>query len=455
MNILLINVSKNWKGRVYKEYPLGLGMLGTIASNAGHNLKILDLAVDDSDPIKIILNFKPDITGLSFLSTSSYTAKNLITKLKKIKCGHLISGGIHTSIFPLNVLKWGFDFVGVGEGELFFPTLINALKDVTLTTFYNKSDFINIPNIGFRDVNGEYFFTNKTSDSVDLDSLPIVDRNLFNKDKYSNHSIVSSRGCIYNCKFCCSWGSGGKKGRFASPEKIIAEFRYLINEIGAKTVYWADDMFFMNQEQRLNFCTILEKENLDLDWDWVIQLRASEINKELIIALKKAGCSKIAIGAESGSNKVLKNIGKGISAEEVEEGINCAIKFGMKIKTWWIIGLPGSDFSEEIKTLELIKRTKPHEVAIHTFVPLPGTVFWDEASFYNINLPVIENVEDLYYYSSYENVKLNSITYNEFKKLLNLFIETMDNMGYSPADNITNNTEYVYTTPLQKKTFSI
>ena len=83
MKILLIHVSKNWGGRVYSEYPLGLGMIGTICHNAGYDVRLFDMAVEDKEIQDEIASYKPDMIGLSFLSTSSVTAFGLIREIRK------------------------------------------------------------------------------------------------------------------------------------------------------------------------------------------------------------------------------------------------------------------------------------------------------------------------------------------------------------------------------------
>ena len=128
---------------------------------------------------------------------------------------------------------------------------------------------------------------------------------------------------------------------------------------------------------------------------------------------------------------------------------------GLKIKTWWIVGLPGGDYAEQLKSLELIEESKPNEVAIHTFVPLPGSEFWHKATKYGIHLPSIEHVEDYFYYSDPEDVKLDYLTSSQKKQLILTYTESLENMGYIPTDQIDSEGEYTYTSPYQKTTFKV
>lgn len=246
MNILFVHISKNWHGRVYPEYPMGIGIIATLANQAGYNVHIHDMAVDDT-PLELVLNnFKPDITGISFLSTSATTASFVIKQLLDLDCGHLIAGGIHTSIFPENVVLQGVDIAVIGEGEISIISLLKKLENLK-TKKYSLEYFCDIPNLVFNGIEGEIVHTKKSNESVQLDNVPPVNRSLFNLSLYPHHSIITSRGCPYRCKFCCAWGPGGKKGRMASPERILSELEQLVELYGNITVYWADDMFFFNR----------------------------------------------------------------------------------------------------------------------------------------------------------------------------------------------------------------
>lgn len=452
MNILFIHISKNWKGRVYQEYPLGIGIVATIADQAGYNVNILDLAVD-STPLKTVLKkTKPDIVALSFLSTSASSAALVINEVLSHGCSYIISGGIHTSIFPEHVLSLGVDIAVVGEGEI---SIISLLK--TLEKSKTKTKIIeclkNIPNLVFNDEFGKTIHTKKAIDSVKIDEVPPVNRELFNLDLYQHHSIITSRGCPYKCKFCCAWGPGGRKGRMASPNRIINELEMLVSKYGAITIYWADDMFFFNKRQRLRFCSLLKERNLPIKW--IAQLRADNLDAELVSALVTSGCEKICLGAESGSDAILKSIDKGLTRDSIKRGIHAAKSGGLTVKTWWIVGLPNSSVEEQLKSLDLIDETRPHEVAVHTFVPLPGTVYWDNASDFGIHLPRMDSLEKLYYYGNSGDIQFDYLSQGDMTSILNEYDARLQKMGYVSTDKANPNSKYTYTSPLQTTTFKI
>ena len=452
MNILFIHISKNWHGRVYQEYPMGIGIIATFASRAGYNVHIHDMAVDET-PLELVLkNFKPDVTGISFLSTSATTASSVINQLLNLDCGHLIAGGIHTSIFPEHVVLQGVDIAVTGEGEISIIPLLEKLEKLK-TKKYTLKDFFNIPNLVFRDINGGIVHTQPSKESVELENVPPVDRNLFNLSLYPHHSIITSRGCPYRCKFCCAWGPGGKKGRMASPKRILNELEELVMKYGEITVYWADDFFFFNKRQRLNFCSLLIERNLPIKW--IAQLRADNLDTELVDSLVAAGCEKICLGAESGSDIILKSIDKDLTSSSIQAGINFAVSGGLRVKTWWIVGLPHGSLEEQLKSLDLIRASRPHEVAVHTFVPLPGTVYWDNADSFGIHLPNMQSLEKLFYYGNPGDIKLDYLSKEDMEFILNEYDRQLQSMLYISTDKATIDTKYTYTSPLQKATFKI
>jgi radical SAM superfamily enzyme YgiQ (UPF0313 family) len=181
-------------------------------------------------------------------------------------------------------------------------------------------------------------------------------------------------------------------------------------------------MFFYTHKDRIEFCNSLLKKNISIEY--IVQLRADNINDELINALKNTGCIKIAIGAESGSSQILKTIKKSITIKQIEKAITLSVNANLCIKTWWILGLPG-EYKEQFKSLELIKRTMPNEVAIHTFVPLPGSHFWNNPSSFGIKLP--KNLLQLEnsYYSFPVHFEFEYLTKTQLIGLINHYEEVL------------------------------
>lgn len=453
MKLLLVNISKNWSGRVYREYPLGLGLLGTIASRDGHSVRVFDMALENTSLDEAVSSFQPDIIGISFLSIAFPLARQIINHISSTFEGHIISGGIHSSLFPKQVLDIGVDVVVRNEAEDILTTLLANLEAISKGNYGRSNTFRAIPNISYYDVNREYIANRDATTSVDINNLPMIDRELYNLNLYSHHSVISSRGCVHNCRFCCSWGPGALKGRTRAPLAIAQEMRHLVENYQANLIYWADDMFFFNKNSRLHFCDLMCDMNLPMEW--IVQLRADDIDRELASNLSKAGCSKISIGAESGSESILRTCGKRITPKDISESICIAKEAGLRVKTWWVVGLPGGDLGEQKKALDIIQQAMPHEVAIHTFVPLPGSHFWNNHREYGIHLPSEEDYDSLFYYSEPNLLHYDYMTSEECLLLLQEYNDRLELLGYLPTDKGTGKENYLYTSPLQGTTFKV
>lgn len=450
MKVLFINASKKWEGRVYREYPYGIGILATLADQAGYDIRILDMAVDDHDYREYIREFSPDVVAVSFFSPSVHIASKVISTIAADFDVYILAGGIHSTLYPYAVLEYGADIVMTGEGEINFIPVLNCIRDVR----NQLSDaLITIPNLVFRDCFGKVVTTHSTEECVDLDKLPIVNRNLFDLSFYDHHTILTSRCCPFQCFFCCSWAPGGKSGRIMSPDRIILELEWLVEKYGALTLYWGDEIFFWDREERLIFCDMLKARNLPIKF--IIQLRADLVDEILVEKLISVGCIKLCIGAESGSDRILRTINKKTTADMVEKAIRTSVNMGLACKTWWMVGLPGGDKDEQLKALDIIERAKPNEVAVHQFVPLPGSYFWDHADQYGIHLPEETSFDDLNYYSDPSNLCYDYISSQELRDILKTYEKKLLQWGYVPTDLADSDSRYVFTTPFQKTTFKI
>lgn len=449
MKVLFISATKKWEGRTYREYPYGIGILATLANQAGYLVHILDMAVDERNYWDVVERFMPDVIAVSFLSPSVQIASDIIRRLKKGFDGIILAGGIHCTLYPESVLTYGADIVLLGEGELNFNLVLKQLEEKKCV----DETFKNIPNLVYKNSLGEIQKSIVQKQSVDLDTLPVMNRDLFDLSLYEHHTILTSRCCPYQCRFCCSWAPGGKVGRIMSQGRILLELESLVDRYGMLTLYWGDEIFFWNKEERLQFCRQLKERKLPVKF--IIQLRADLIDEELVKELLSAGCIKLCIGAETGSDCLLKMANKKITAAQIEKAIHVCAKAGLDCKTWWMVGLPGGGKEEQLKSLEIIERTRPNEVAVHQFVPLPGSSFWDHAEEYGIHLPEETSFESLNYYSDPRNLTYDYISGQELYEILKIYEKRLLQIGYIPTDEADESAKYVFTTPFQRTTFHV
>lgn len=444
--VLLINVGDPRPQRIYREYPLGLGYIGTILSSHSASVVIYDLCLEKLSLQEIIKDFQPTIIGLSFLSTSWPFTKGFVMKLRKQFNGWIITGGIHSSLFPHEVLQSGVDVVLIGEGETNVVNLVECLQDDKLESLAS------VPDVAYMQDNKMIINKNNTA-VFDLNTVPFINRDLYHDlNLYSHHSILTSRGCPYSCKFCCNWGVGVKKCRSRSPINVVEELKYLKEKYGANTVYFADDLFFFNESQRIEFCDLVLANGLDIEW--VAQLRADNLSEKLLRVMKKSGCVKLCFGIESGSQEILNSIGKRIKLEQIRNTFKLLNDIGIKSKTWWILGLPGN-YEQQLESLKLMKELKPNEISIHTLIPLPGSEYWDRSDKYGIHIQDRKDLSSLYYHSLPTNISFSYLTAHDIRKLFIQFITELKDTGYKTTDECTETDDYILSTPFEEKGFKI
>ena len=201
MKVAIIVPRSTNKKQMYSEYPLGAGYIGTIIFNLGHNVKIYDQNVEytkNEELVNEIIRFSPDLICFSILTPTYPITLEIINILKKKNISTpILAGGIHPTLFPIDCLNEGIDYVIKGEGEIPIEKFIYYME--------GKEEIFNIPNLSYKDKNG--VIVNKPNEKLDIDinKLPFINRDLFNIKKYKMHSISGSRGCPFNCKFCCNY----------------------------------------------------------------------------------------------------------------------------------------------------------------------------------------------------------------------------------------------------------
>lgn len=449
-NILFVVPRSLNPKQMYLEYPLGVGILGTILENKNYNVRIYDGNAEDFELMEYLSqnnSFKPDIIGFSIITPNYPVAKINIQQLRnKYENIKIIAGGVHSTLFPETLLNDGVDVVVKGEGEQVIVDLVQCLM--------SNDNLENIEGIAFINNNFKFIIKESHRKKVDLKGLPIVNRNLFNLKKYTHHSMIASRGCPYRCKFCCNY-SGTILQKGTSVKKysdIIYEMKYLENEFDAKDIFFADDIFLIKKSDILSFCK--EYNEAGLTVEWVGQMRADTIDKDIAEAIYKAGCKRIYFGVESGSENILKSSLKKITKQRLLDGINHAKNAGIRVKTGWIYGLPGT-IEEQYESIDFMLKMEPHEISIHQLIPFPGTPYYENPEEYGIIIKDKSNFESFCYGGISNNIQFKYMTQEQLDKLLKDTAIALENAGYVSSDKATQEDEYIYSSPLHKKSMDV
>ncbi len=360
--------------------PLGIALLAAITRENGYLTTILDAAalrLSHDSTLEKIIGESPDILGITSTTTTiynaAYIARMLRQKGSRIK---IVIGGAHVTSCPYETMSVfpEFDVGVVGEGEI---TILELLK-----CFENDSDLNNCKGIIFRN-NGRIVFTGRRAFIEDLDKLPFPAWDLLpDLVKYyqpaadSLHRspatlLVTSRGCPGKCVFC-EKSMFGNKIRGYSAEYIIGMIEHLTVNYGIKDIFFEDDNFPAFKKRVKDFCRILKEKNIDITFS--IMGRVDMVDPEMLKILKEAGCWQVGYGCESGSQKILDSINKGIKVEQIERALKITHQAGLKIKGLFMLGNFGETKETIEETLKFIKNVPMDDFHINGFTPLPGTL---------------------------------------------------------------------------------
>lgn len=406
VRILLINPPyTRILGYSQNSFNLGLGYIAATTENPDFNIAIYNAELDpslhpqisythaletnsklleefyESNEENIILNelkeiiesFEPAYIGISILSNKLKIAlmlTNFIKTISKDIC--IIAGGHHPTMFPRLMLKEkSIDFVVTGEGESVFPKLIKKLIS-------GNKDFSNLDNVFYSD-NGEIKGKKTNNNFVDIKSLPIPKRELLlgYQEMPANwlSSIISSRGCPFNCAYCGSKNMLGRVIRSREIGDIIDEVREMNSEFGVTYFWFVDDTF--NVKKGFAEEIALEMGKMKDFISWECNIRLDLTNKKQLETFKENGCEYIWVGVESGSERMLKLINKGITKEKIREKTRLLSNSKIKWAAYFMLGLPGETIEELQETLDFIYELKPNHAQVNLFNPLPGTKLFD------------------------------------------------------------------------------
>lgn len=422
MKVCLINpilfsfqrlLSRSLKNNVGMSFypPLGLCYIANMLEKNGIKVKIIDrnslMTINRSNQLVVdniteaeIRKFKPDIVGISVVTPTFFDVRrNIVKIIRKIDSKiTIIAGGAHVSALPEDSLQIcsEIDIICRGEGELVMLEIAKGAK------------IESIAGITYRDGNN-IANNQKRAPHNNIDDFCFPSRHLVDMQYYSKanphvmHGIYSkattiftSRGCPYNCTFCAGNIALGRGVRFQSIDLVIEEIEKLIADYEIEGLYFADDVFDVSKDRAVSICRKLIKNNMHKKIRWNAQLRANSMDKDLLKLMKEAGCIRVDVGFESGSQKTLDVINKGTTVAQNYKAAEILHEAGIQVHANMIVGLPGEDMEDLDKTRNFMKEIKPHWIGFGEFVPLPGSKLFDDLLDRNlINRESIEEVEDL------------------------------------------------------------
>lgn len=360
----------------------GLAYLAAMMLKEQADAKIIDAIAESmsvDDVIKEIADFSPDVV---IIGTTTPTFNNDCTVSKKIKKSfdNILIGftGTHVSVLPEETLtKSEADFLILNEGE-------ETVREIALSDLSDLNNLSNIKGIAYKS-DGEIKFTPKRDFVENLDDLPFPARNLLPNDKYKMPffenepfvTIIPTRGCPFQCIFCRAGGVWGTKVRTRSVENVCNEIKDIIKNLGIRNVVFMTDSLTLKREWTSRLCEKILNENIK--FKWICNSRVDAVDLETLKLMKKAGCTVVSYGIESGNQEILDRSKKAITIDQARNAIKFTKEAGLISMAYFIIGLPGETKETIKQSIAFAKEIKPDYVNFHVATPFPGTEFYQMA----------------------------------------------------------------------------
>ena len=365
--------------------PLGIRYLAASAAAAGIPVRLLQLERGHGPHVAQALSaevaaVRPALVGLPLYTETALRTYEIVRELGPCPGLIRVAGGPHATACPEEALAGGFDVVVLGEGEETLVDLFQAIRRGT--------ELGNVKGLAYRDASGSMRRTAARKLPQDLDRLPspeqapnmegcMNDRSAESSSALPA-SLVTSRGCPGRCSFCSSFVSG-RRYRFHSVKRVIADMRALHERKATSTFLFHDDAFTAHRPRLLELCSHIA--DLPFAASWLCEARADQLDDERAKAMARAGCTTVIVGVESGDPAVLRRIRKGITLETAERGIRAIRGAGMRTQVNFMFGFPGETAAEIDNSLSFMERIAPLAdglSAMGIVIPYPGTRLYQQ-----------------------------------------------------------------------------
>jgi anaerobic magnesium-protoporphyrin IX monomethyl ester cyclase len=376
----LVGTTRSMKRIMNVVQPLGLGYLASVLEQNGHEVSIEDcqcLEVGHHQLIRKLAKDSPDVVGVS-ATTPTFASSILAATMvrKQLPDTVILIGGPQVSALPEATMSYDCFDVGVwGEGEY---TLLELVAHIQNEGFKHLD---RVKGLVFKH-DGSIVQTERRPFIGNLDELPFPARHLLPPlHKYHpvpagyrrlpNATIMTSRGCAGSqCAFC-DRSATGFTVRFRSVKNVFDEIEELIEEHGAKDLKFYDDTFTLSSQRVLQICHEFKKRRIEIPWCCLG--RANTLNKEMLRAMKEAGCWAIECGLESMEDRVLRSLNKVTTVEQNLRAVKLCHEVGISVRANFIVGTPSDTLEAMEKSLTEAIKLNMDFAHFHKFTPYPGS----------------------------------------------------------------------------------
>lgn len=361
---------------VMKPYPpLGLLYVSSHLKARGYAVEVFDSTF--SSPAALEEHIKASRPPVVGVYANLMTRGNVLKVMRAAKeaGSRVVLGGPDPANYLEEYLTRGADVVVIGEGEL-------TLEDVL-----SGRPVAELDGVAYRDSDGKIVRNEPRAMIADLDAQPFPDRAAIDQQRYvdvwrEHHgsgavSLITARGCPYTCTWC-SHAVFGYSHRRRSPENVVAEVEHIVATYAPDQLWYADDVFTINHKWLFEYADLLEQRGLRLPFETIS--REDRLNEKVVETMARMGCSRLWIGAESGSQRVLDAMKRRTDAERVKSMVHLLQRYGISVGMFIMLGYDGEQRSDIEATVDFLKGAAPDSFLTTVAYPIKNTPYYNSVA---------------------------------------------------------------------------
>ncbi|MDJ0811052.1 MAG: radical SAM protein [Desulfobacterales bacterium] len=358
--------------------PLGLAYIAGYLEKVDIPVRIIDAPAEGMTAEMVVADIQGNadtLIGINILTTTFSAVRDLARRIRSAGIrSRIVLGGPHSTVLPERTLEEipHADIACIGEGEFTMAAIAGS---------QSEADLENIEGICFRS-NGKIKRNPDRPFVRELDQIPPPARHMLPMDKYRLTAsrvagdsfcptIIVARGCPFKCSYCSR--TFGRTFRAHSIPRIVAEIESLITKYQIQQVNIEADTLTVKKTFLHDLCQALIKNGINRQIKWTCESRVDTVDAGLLRLMREAGCWQISYGVETGSQRLLDLINKGVTLEQVEHAFELTKQAGITIRGFFMLGLPTETAEESQATIDFAKKIDPLWAQFTITVPYPGT----------------------------------------------------------------------------------
>jgi anaerobic magnesium-protoporphyrin IX monomethyl ester cyclase len=368
--------------QIMKPYaPLGILYLCSHLRKQGFDVEVFDTTFSSREAL--IHHLRTETPSVVGIYANLMTRSNVVEILKIAhEAGwKTIVGGPEPGAYALEYLQAGADYVVFGEGELTMQDLLEAFRAGA------TDSCANIPGLAYLDDEGTMHETPQRAQIADLDNQPWPARHAIDISRYvktwrdahgkGSVNFITARGCPYKCRWC-SHQVFGQTHRRRDPLLVVDEVEWLLQTYSPDMVWVSDDVFTINHKWLRDYAAEMRRRNLRIPFECIS--RADRLNAEMLDLLAELGCFRVWIGSESGSQRILDAMDRGVKVEQVQQAVALTRERGIESGMFLMWGYEGEELDDIEATIKHVSTSKPDIFFTTVSYPIKGTPYYSKVS---------------------------------------------------------------------------